>query len=218
MSIVEAEGSIRFVLPDTALGMWERGELHDYLHFPHDGTKVEVIDGKIAVTASPHYEHNAYAQDVVNTVAQAWGSDPAYPWRAFQGNGVLLPGIEGGYIPDVIIVEATIHQAILDVRAQRPAPDELEMVVEVTSERNAGQDREPSASTPTKWRGYARSEIPYYLLIDRDPKVARTTLYSIPNSASGAYLHQESWPFGETIHLPDPFLLNIPSTHWKPWT
>ena len=38
-----------------------------------------------------------------------------------------------------------------------------------------------------------------------------------PDRATGAYIHQESWEFGDTIRLPDPFDLEIDTTHWVTW-
>ncbi|MCP2340085.1 hypothetical protein [Actinomadura rupiterrae] len=38
------------VLPDTPANMWARGELHDFLRLPHDGTRVEIIGGEIVVS------------------------------------------------------------------------------------------------------------------------------------------------------------------------
>jgi hypothetical protein len=38
-----------------------------------------------------------------------------------------------------------------------------------------------------------------------------------PDQASGAYLHQETWSIGETIILPDPIGIEIPTDSWKPW-
>jgi hypothetical protein len=55
-------------------------------------------------------------------------------------------------------------------------------------------------------------------LVDRDPKVAQSTLYSIPSQSAAAYLHEESWGFGETIRLPDPFGVEIATTDWRPWS
>jgi hypothetical protein len=98
-------------------------------------------------------------------------------------------------------------------------PDQVELVVEVTSYSNAANDQQPTGrgQGTNKWNGYAGAEIPYYLLVDRSPKVSRSILYSIPDQKLGAYLHQESWAFGETIHLPDPFDLELGTTEWKPW-
>lgn len=93
------------------------------------------------------------------------------------------------------------------------------MVVEVTSRSTAAVDRQPTLrrSTGTKWNGYAQVGLPYYLLIDRAPRTAQAVLYSNPDPGSGAYLHFESWRFGETIRLPDPFGFAIATDGWDPW-
>jgi hypothetical protein len=98
-------------------------------------------------------------------------------------------------------------------------PDQIELVVEVTSPSNADNDRRPQRerAKTTKWSGYARAEIPYYLLIDRDPRVARITLYSIPDQGTGAYLHQEVWEFGHQVRLPEPFGIEIATEAWSRW-
>ena len=93
------------------------------------------------------------------------------------------------------------------------------MVLEVTSRSNAADDRQPALrrSTGTKWNGYAQVGLPYYLLVDRAPRSAQTVLYSDPDPASGAYLHFESWKFGETVRLPEPFGFEIVTDAWRPW-
>lgn len=218
VNIVEVTGIAQFALPGSPLGLWERGELHDYLHLPHDGTKVEIIDGKIVVTHAPVFMHSYILQDISNLMAFALRDSPDYPWRCYQNQGVLLAALDCAYIPDLMVTEAAAFEALRETNARRPSADELELVVEVTSRSNAAQDRPKSATDEsTKFSGYARAEIPYYLLIDGDPEGAQTTLYSIPAPATGAYLHQETWKFGATIQLPDPFNLAIPTDHWKPW-
>lgn len=53
VSVVRAVGIGEVVLPAGALDLWDRGELHDLLRLPHDGTKVEIIDGTIVVSGAP---------------------------------------------------------------------------------------------------------------------------------------------------------------------
>lgn len=116
------------------------------------------------------------------------------------------------------MLDGEILDAARESEARQPSPDEVELVVEITSPSHPGYDREPTPQRPvTKWSGYARVEIPYYLLIDRDPKAARITLYSVPDQGSGAYLHQDTWDFGETVRLPDPFDFEISTAKWRPW-
>ncbi|NDU72584.1 hypothetical protein GWI34_08080 [Actinomadura sp. DSM 109109] len=89
----------------------------------------------------------------------------------------------------------------------------------MTSPSTAPEDRRPGRRrfVPTKWNGYARVGIPFYLLVDRDPKEARTTLSSSPDTASGEYRESVSWEFGEAIKLPDPFGIEITTDEWEPW-
>lgn len=209
----------RILLPDTPHHMWTKGELHDYLHLPHDGTRVEIIDGEIAVSPAPRFVHNLITQEIANHVDRAFGKDPSYRWRCVQNSGMDFIAEENGYIPDLLIFDLDTYEAGWETNLAYLVPDQAELVCEVTSPSTAHRDRPPGAENPGKgkWCGYARAEVPYYLLIDLDPAIARTTLYSIPDQASSAYLHHESWAFGETIVVPDPFGLEIPTDRWKPW-
>lgn len=199
--------------------MWADGELHDYLHIPDDGTRVEIIDGEIVVSPAPRLMHDVICTEIAEIIGRARFSDPSYRWRSVVGNGLNFVAEENGYIPDATILDAEVLQEALKLSQMHLITDQAELVVEVTSPSNAQQDR-PSTGKKAgegKWCGYARAEIPYYLLIDLDPAVSRITLYSIPDQTSGAYLHEESWGLGETITLPDPIGIEIPTDNWKPW-
>ncbi|MGI5167715.1 Uma2 family endonuclease [Spirillospora sp. CA-253888] len=208
-------------LPDTPYNMWANGELDDFVHAP-EGSKVEVIGGRIVVSPAPVVRHNTIIYAVSDALTFARAGNPGFPWRPIQTSRVGFTGIGDGYVPDLIVLDAAMLVEAEDADVQGFVPDQIEMAVEVTSPGNAGDDRRPSAhrgqeQRPTKWTGYARAEIPYYLLVDRDPKVASTTLYSIPDQATGAYLHKETWAFGETVLLPEPFGIEIDTSRWKPW-
>jgi Uma2 family endonuclease len=206
----------RIVLPDSPYAMWLRGELDDYLHVP-DSSTVEVIGGEIVVTAAPAFEHGGIVKDVFETFVKARFADPAYSWECIGGTGLDLVGIRDGYIPDLKVMEAEVYQAARRAGVRFVVPDQIELVMEVTSPSNAYIDRRPAKDLkqPTKWIGYAKAEIPYYLLIDRSPKIGQAFLYSIPDEGTGAYLHEESWEFGETIILPEQFGIEIATDHWQ---
>ncbi|MEV5831124.1 Uma2 family endonuclease [Spirillospora sp. NPDC052242] len=204
-------------LPDTPYNLWLRGELDDFVDAP-EGSRIEVIGGQVVVSPPPSFPHNTIVDDITVAVVRARVTDPDFPWRTNQGSGMSLVCIGEGYIPDLVILEAKVYEAARRDEVLRLVPDQVELVVEVTSPSNAVTDRRPSERrADRKWCAYAIAEIPYYLLVDRSPKMPRTTLYSIPDQATGAYLHQESWEFGETIHLPDPFGVDIETTEWRPW-
>lgn len=204
------------LLPDTPYNLWVRGELDDYVDAP-EGSRIEIIGGKVVVSPPPGLPHNAIVGDIALVFNRALGTE--FPWRTDYGTGMSLVGVGDGFVPDLVIVDQDVYLAARRSGIQTLVPDQVELVVEVTSYSNAKNDRQPTRGgrASNKWNGYARAEIPYYLLVDRSPKAARSILYSIPDQALGAYLHQESWEFRETIHLPDPFDIEIDTTEWKPW-
>jgi Putative restriction endonuclease len=209
----------KVLLPDSPYALWACGDLHDYLRLPHDGTRVEIIGREIVVSPAPTLGHNGFVIDIQKGLFAAEMSDPAFPWRHVHTTELNLVAIENGYIPDLIVLGGEILDAARESEARQLSPDEVELVVEITSSSHPGYDREPTPRRPvTRWSGYARVEIPYYLLIDRDPKVARITLYSIPDQGSGAYLHQDAWDFGETVRLPEPLGFEFSTAKWRPWS
>jgi Putative restriction endonuclease len=216
---ITTEAHINLVLPDTPYALWARGELDDHLGIPHEFTRVEIIGGEIVVSPAPFLEHGGIIQDLVKLLVKAELTNPEFPWECIQGTGLDLVGLQDGYIPDLVVLDAEVLPAARQAKVRYLVPDQVEMVVEVTSLSNAANDRRPQRKGAkfNKWAGYARTEIPYYLLIDRDPKNSQVILYSIPDQGTGAYLHEESWQFGETIHLPEPFGLEIPTEQWLPW-
>lgn len=212
VTMAKVRGLVDIVVPDSPYRMWLQGTLGEFLHVP-DGSRVEIIDGEVVVSPAPVFRHARTIQAITREFERKLLLDASYRWRCYQSAGLNFIAESNGYIPDLIVMDADTDDEAWTSSAAYLLPDQIELVVEATSCSNARQDR----ANESKWSAYARAEIPYYLLIDMDPKVARTTLYSIPEQASAAYLHQESWGFGETVELPDPFGLRIPTDAWKAW-
>ncbi len=214
------EAIAHYVLPDSAYLMWVRDELVDYLHLPKDGTRVEIIGGEIVVSPGPTVGHNGIVRDVERGVFAAELADPAFIWRSVQTTDLNMFDIGDGYIPDLILLEEPILREARASEAKHLLPHQVDLVVEVTSISTAVNDREPKAGrrpAGTKWSGYAHSGIPYYLLIDRDPRAAKATLYGMPERRSGMYKEIRSWDFGETIRIGAPFGFDISTEQWTPW-
>jgi Uma2 family endonuclease len=205
-------------LSDTPYNLWLRGELADELGLPHDGTRVEIIAGEIVVSPGPTVGHNVIVQDISDAFAVRRATDRTFPWRCLQTSDVSLKQDREAYIPDLIcIAEKHLNERVRS-DANTLAPDHISLVLEVTSKSNSHHDRRPRLqSAPTKWTGYARVGIPFYLLVDRAPRAAQTVLFSRPDPATGEYEHIRVWDFGETITLPDPFAVEIDTGTWEPW-
>jgi Uma2 family endonuclease len=204
-------------LPDTPYNLWVRGELEEHVDAP-EGSRIEIIGGEVVVSAAPSFQHNTIVEDIERILADAQRDRPDFPWVKSSGTALTLVGVGDGFVPDLMVLDRETYMAARLAKVRSLVPDQVELVVEVTSSSNANVDREPGRKhRGNKWNGYAAAEIPYYLLVDRCPKRACTTLYSIPDQSTAAYLHAESWEFGETVHLPEPFDIEINTSLWWRW-
>ncbi|MFJ8434260.1 Uma2 family endonuclease [Kitasatospora sp. NPDC094019] len=211
----------QLLLPDSPYAMWVRGELEEYLRLPDDGTRVEVVGGEIVVSPAPVVTHAVFLAHIDRPFTRAAVPDPSYPWRAMQGIELDLVETGDGYIPDLVIVDTEVEERALAGDVARLHPHDIAMVVEVTSPSNARQDRRPMFGRqvkPTKWNGYARGGVPYYLLVDRDPRQPSVMLFGEPNKAEATYELLGEWKFGEAVRLPEPFGVEIDTDAWKPWS
>lgn len=208
-----------YTLPDSPYDMWVRDELRDYLRLPHDGTRVEVVGGEIIVSPGPTVDPNGIVADILEGLILAKAGHPDFPWRAVQTTDLNLVEIGDGYIPDLIVLEADILAQARSTKAKHLFSHQLDMVVEVTSKSNAPVDREPAFGrrAATKWTGYAQCVIPYYLLVDRDSKGPGITLFAEPDRRSGRYQVLDSWEFGGSVRLPEPFGFSFSTAEWEPW-
>ncbi|MFF2077598.1 Uma2 family endonuclease [Kitasatospora sp. NPDC058162] len=211
----------QLLLPDSPYAMWVRGELEEYLRLPDDGTRVEVVGGEIIVSPAPVYAHGGILSDIHRGFERAWFTDDDFQWRVVQAINLDLIEIGDGYVPDMVVVQKDIDAEKRAEDVLHLHPHDLALVVEVTSSSNARHDRRPMFGRqvkPTKWSGYARTGVPYYLLVDRDPRQPGVTLFGEPNKAEGTYESLGEWKFGESVRLPEPFDVEIVTDAWKPWS
>ncbi|ACU77642.1 protein of unknown function DUF820 [Catenulispora acidiphila DSM 44928] len=220
--------SVAFVeyppLPDSPYEMWVRGELEGYLGLP-EGFRAEIIEGDIVVSPAPRFDHNKIATLISHAFAIAAATDPAFVWETVVGTGVGEPP-DSGWIPDVAVMDRVRSAEATAARVAVIGASDIVMAVEVTSPSNADHDREPGPQhrqkngnrIKTKWTEYAAAGIEHYLLVERDPRVVRTTLYSDPNPATSRYESAIVWDFGQPIVLPEPFGLTIDTAQWKDWS
>lgn len=220
--------SVAFVeypsLPDSPYEMWIRGELGRYLGLP-EGFRVEIIEGDIVVSPAARYTHNRIALRIAHLFEQAGDTDPNFPWVTVIGTEVGEPSSKG-WIPDVAVLDRARSDEAIAVDAVVIGPSDMVMAIEITSPSNADHDREPGPRhrqkngnrIKTKWTDFASAGVEYYLLVDRDPRVLRATLYSDPNPQTCRYESAVAWDFGAPIVLPEPFGVTIDTTEWTAWS
>ncbi|MFD7908612.1 Uma2 family endonuclease [Kitasatospora sp. NPDC059747] len=199
-------------MPDDPYVMWCRGELAEHFRLPYD-LRIEVLDGVLAVLPALDDSGVGILLDVERAV------ESACSWRVLRQVKVDLAEIENGYIPDLAVVGREAGECRQMRETVRSG--DLELAVEVTSSFNAENSRRPSlggSKRATKWSGYARTGVPYYLLVDRDPRQPGVTLFGAPDKAEGAYEVLGEWKFGESVRLPEPFGVEIGTDAWRPWS
>ena len=220
MAVPEIPAIARFTLPAPAYTLWRRGELLQALGIRDDGkSRVEIIGGEIVVSPGPRFDHNGIVSDVQRAFFRRELVVDDYPWRTVTTADLDLKHLGEGYIPDVIVLGVEEFNALRAAHAQTAAADQVAMVVEITSRSTATADRRPGSRRrkSTKWAGYAREGVEFYLLIDRDPRVLSVMLYTEPDVGAGTYGRERTCRFGETVVLPEPFEVEIPTDEWEPW-
>ncbi|WP_157246075.1 Uma2 family endonuclease [Nonomuraea typhae] len=202
---------------DSPYAMWLRGDLAEYLKV-RDGTRVEIIGGRVVVSPMPSLGHNWIIHGIRRAFVTAELQDDTFPWQTVEVADLNLSTADG-YVPDVLVMDADVYDDAAQKDLQWLAGYQVNLVVEVTSSDTAGHDREPASpgGGATKWAGYSRAGIPFFLLVDRDPAVSMTALFAGPDRERGVYASVRSWSFGETVDLPDPFKVTIPTDDWRPW-
>lgn len=155
-----------------------------------DGIRVQLIEGHFAIrSASVGHER------IVSLIRRRLYGRLSELGLLDGSPNVDLPGTGNWYIPDL----AVFPEALADEDSPSLTPDELVLVMEVTSSSNAGTDR------VLKRRHYGRHGAPLYLLVDRENRT--WTLFSQPSS-DGYGVHLGG-AFGESVPLPDPLAVAL---------
>ncbi|MFJ9415846.1 Uma2 family endonuclease [Streptomyces sp. NPDC101227] len=174
---------------DDLVRIWEQADVHE-------GWKVEIIEGIVTVSPPPGHHHNFIAQKIQRRLYSVLPEE----WGIYQTLGTAIPSRKGCYVPDLAVVpDDVVLGAAPDTYVPASAAT---LIVEVTSQSNASNDRIPKAA------GYARAGVPLYLLVDRwAPAGPAITLYGEP--ADDVYRVLWSGKFGDQVDLPEPFGLTL---------
>ncbi|MBZ4320565.1 Uma2 family endonuclease [Streptomyces huiliensis] len=160
-----------------------------------EGCKVEIIEGIVTVSPAPSIDHN----DIADVIQRRLYSVIPEDWGIYQTLGTAVPSRSGLFVPDLAIVP----KAVLRTESDQYVPAAgAELIVEITSKTNANHDRIKKAA------GYARAQVPLYLLVDGwAPGGPTITLYGEPRD--DVYRVLQAGKFGDDVHLPAPFDLVI---------
>lgn len=132
----------------------------DWLKFPNDGWKYEIIDGELYMTPGPTPAHqrssiSLAARMYIHVTANGLGEILEAPCD------VYLPGQPVPVQPDILF----IHQERLSIIANDGVRGVPDLIVEILSPTNAGYDRE------RKFRLYEKVGVPEYWLVDNRAKM-----------------------------------------------
>jgi Uma2 family endonuclease len=130
----------------------------DYAALPNDGRRYEIHDGELSVTPSPGTPHqeiigNLYVVLRQHVDRQGFGKVFVSPLDVILSNTTVVQ-------PDLLYVEPA-RSALISQRAIEGAPT---LAVEVISPSTPKIDRN------TKFRLYARYQVPYYWIVDPEAR------------------------------------------------
>lgn len=158
-----------------------------------DGYRAEIIEGEIIVTPPPRSTHNLTFGYLIRALIKAVPDD----MFVTNTQGVEIPATGDRVIPDLIVSRVTALRAH-DIYLP---PEDLLLVVEITSPSNARTDREKKA------RVYGQAGIALYLLLDDYDRGGHATLYFDP--AESGYQDSIRVNYGMKLPLPEPFGFEI---------
>ncbi|MDA0565392.1 Uma2 family endonuclease [Streptomonospora sp. S1-112] len=156
-----------------------------------EGFKVEILGGRIYVSAAPVPRHNFITDLMVERLLGKLAGDRR-PSNA--GYGIARDVEKGDFaIPDLIVAS---RAAMNRMEPLIPA-GEIDLVGEVVSRNNPYKDLEVLPDLYAEW------SIPMYLVVD--PRKGEIALYSEPRgTASGGYGRLRRLRFGDVVELVPP--------------
>lgn len=168
----------------------------DFLLFPDDGKRHELIDGEHYVTASPNLKHQLIVGQLYLVIGSWLESHPVgriilAPFDVIFSN---IDVVE----PDLLFITADRTSDILTSQGVRGAPD---LVVEVASKSTRGRDE------TLKRRLYERSGVVEYWVVDPVIDVVRVYRRGGAGFLKAEELSRET---GETLRTPLLAGLEIP--------
>ncbi len=164
----------------------------DYLLFPDDGKRHELLDGDHVMSPAPNTRHQIVSSNLHRLIG-AWAHRGRYGRLFAAPTDVVLSDVDVVQ-PDLLFVSSAHVSRITETHVHG-APD---VVIEIVSASSRKTD------AVTKRKLYARHAVPEYWIVD--PELETVTVYRL--AASGGYgraaeLSQEAGDALSTPLLPD---------------
>jgi Uma2 family endonuclease len=160
----------------------------DYFALGETSDRIELFDGSLVVSPGPALRHQDVSRRLANALEAAAEADGLLVFEAI--NVRLRPGRVP--IPDLVITrDVDLGSLAVDAAA-------TELVCEITSPGNAGNDR------VLKMHLYAEAGIGWYLLVDPEPLMLR--LFRLDGDK---YVQHTIAGVGEILRLTEPIRVDI---------
>ncbi|MEV6395027.1 Uma2 family endonuclease [Streptomyces sp. NPDC051907] len=166
-----------------------------------ESLRLEFVKGRIGEKALPDGDHGRIVEWLTRLCIQADAG-----WWLYPGQGLRVEKYrKGNARPDGCLVplDAFVGQG------EWASADGVLMVVAVTS---SDRDADPRDRVE-KPQAYAETQIPVYLLIDREHREVK--VHSQPDGER--YEMVVAVPFGKTVALPDPVGMELDTEPLKDW-
>jgi Uma2 family endonuclease len=158
---------------------------HDIIELLPDDVHAEVVEGEVIVNAATPAGRHAKIVLAVRRAFARHGID-----NLFENTTLLVEHDEAEYVPDL----ARWPEHLIEGETwEFPAPECLFALEVVSGDRPARRQRDYQKAS-----GYARGQVPVFLLID--PVEQACTLFTEPRS--GEYLVKQIVKFGEPVLIP----------------
>ncbi|WP_353947110.1 Uma2 family endonuclease [Streptomyces sp. HUAS MG91] len=194
MGVVEEQSPV-------GLGQEDFEELARHAIRTNEALRLEFIGGKLGVKGVPDGDHSTIIEWLSRLCMQADGG-----WWLYTEQGLHVETYRNGNArPDGSLAMSGTFAG----QGEWASTDGVLMVVEVTS-ADSDTNRRDRVEKPI---AYAESEIPVYLLIDRD--TGEVKVHSQPDGVR--YEQVVTVPFGKTVALPDPVGIELDTEPLKEW-
>lgn len=184
---------------EVVLRAWEGLDLPE-------GWRAEIIEGAIVLRGFQTNEHAGIVSQIQEQIIEETVRSGSLlnEAHAYQNIDIRLPAHNSLCIPDLVVLPESVK-----FRRPEHAAEEAILVVEVTSEGTRKRDHGPKRSS------YAHGGAALYLLVDRwDNEFTNSGVYLFSHPEDGHYRGLTKVPFGNTIHLPEPFDLTLDTSEF----